>query len=206
MWSMRSSADDSRIAIAWPWAALPDRGLVATLPGPVRPRDRVFLFHYSHHHDEFFMFNKPKVGEKIILIGCDGERCESTIVEICKPDAFSLFVVQDGDGIRFWVNSMERLPCGCVISHEWSMAIGKSAEKIGRFAIDTFSVRNDVTVGELIRKLKQLDERQKFRVQAILPDGSAFNASAKIGEIPGSNCGEGWPYVFLSIRCDGGEK
>lgn len=65
----------------------------------------------------------PKVGEKMILIGCGGERCESTIVEICKPEAMSMYVVEDGDGTRFWVHDSHTCDCGSHVSNEWSRAI-----------------------------------------------------------------------------------
>ena len=65
----------------------------------------------------------PRVGEKMILIGCDGERCETTVVSVPEaPDVFSMFV-KDGNGTAFWVNQIERHPCGCVTSHEWSRVI-----------------------------------------------------------------------------------
>jgi hypothetical protein len=145
----------------------------------------------------------PRVGEKVILMGCDGERCESTIVEICKPEAMSMYVVEDGDGTRFWVYDARTCDCGAYVSNEWSRVVGDPAENVIRPAVDTFLVHDDMTVEELAKKLKRFDNGQKFRVQAILPNRVAWNAPARIGEIQGSNCSNGRPYVFLAIRCDG---
>jgi hypothetical protein len=67
-----------------------------------------------------------------------------------------------------------------------------------------FVIHDSVTVGELIQQLEQYDLRQRFLVQSILPDGTAWNAPARIGEVSSSNCGDDLPYLFLQIRCDNG--
>ena len=64
----------------------------------------------------------PAVGSRVILIGMGFDRCETTVVSnpTNNPDSFALFIVKDADGTAFWVNGIERHPCGCVTSHEWS--------------------------------------------------------------------------------------
>lgn len=151
----------------------------------------------------------PRVGEKMILIGCDGERCESTIVEICKPEAMSMYVVEDGDGTRFWVYDARTCDCGSHVSNEWSRVVGDPAENVSRPAVDTLTIACDITVGNLIKKLRQLDESQTFRVQIILPDGSAIasleclpNTDAVSRSEPKSE----WPFTVVSIRKNGGKE
>ncbi len=67
-------------------------------------------------------------------------------------------------------------------------------------------IHDQTTVGDLIQALHRFDPRQHFMTQAILPDGSAFNAPATIFEILGSNCGDDLKYLGLQIRCDQPEK
>ncbi len=59
-----------------------------------------------------------------------------------------------------------------------------------------------LTVAELIEHLRKFDPQQRFLSQAILPDGTAWNAPAKIGEVPQSNCGNGLPYLYIQVRCN----
>jgi hypothetical protein len=64
----------------------------------------------------------PAVGSRVILIGTGFDRCETTVVSnpTNSPDSFALFIVKDAGGTAFWVSGIERHPCGCVTSHEWS--------------------------------------------------------------------------------------
>lgn len=64
------------------------------------------------------------------------------------------------------------------------------------------TIGDDTTVEALIDQLRQLDPRQRFLVQAILPDGTAWSSPARIFEVPHSNCGDGLSYLGLQIRCD----
>lgn len=68
--------------------------------------------------------------------------------------------------------------------------------------VDGIVIHDSMTVGDLIEQLKQYDSRQRFLVQAILPDGTAWNAPAKVFEVPSSNCGDGLRYLGLQIRCE----
>ena len=68
----------------------------------------------------------------------------------------------------------------------------------------TITISDRASVSELIAKLSMgFALEQRFLVQAILPDGTAWNAPATIGTVDGSNCGDGLPYLYLQIRCDG---
>lgn len=68
--------------------------------------------------------------------------------------------------------------------------------------VDGIVIHDSMSVGDLIAQLQRYDSRQRFLVQAILPDGTAWNAPAKVFEIPGSNCVDGLKYLGLQIRCE----
>lgn len=68
--------------------------------------------------------------------------------------------------------------------------------------VESVVIHDFVSVGALIEHLRRYDPRQRFLVQAILPDGTAWNAPAKVFEVPASNCGDGLKYLGLQIRCD----
>ena len=68
--------------------------------------------------------------------------------------------------------------------------------------MNRITITPETTVGGLVARLQQLDPDQRFLTQAILPDGTAHNAPAVIGEVGNSNCGDGKPYLYIQIRCD----
>jgi hypothetical protein len=65
-----------------------------------------------------------------------------------------------------------------------------------------FVIHHETTVADIIAALQQLDPRQRFLTQVILPDGTAWNAPATVGTISNSNCGDGLPYLYMQMRCD----
>ena len=60
---------------------------------------------------------------------------------------------------------------------------------------------DEVAVKSLIESLSHFDGDQRFQTQVILPNGDVFNAPARVGEIPGSNCGNGKPFLYLQVNC-----
>lgn len=63
-------------------------------------------------------------------------------------------------------------------------------------------IHDDMTVGEVIEKLKTLDVNRKFLVQAIAPDGTKFGCAIIVDTLYGSNAGNGVPYLLAQIRGD----